>query len=189
MLHIRFATEADAPALLQIYSPYIEQTVVSFENKVPSLAEFTARISKVQMAWAWLVAEENGEVCGYIYASSYRERPAYRWSVETSVYIQETYQRRGIAKALYSELFELFVQLSASGYCNAFAGIALPNEASIALHRNMGFESIGVFKRVGRKFGHWQDVAWFQRQLRDSPLTSETDLEFISLPLTPGSSI
>ncbi|HEY9627306.1 MAG TPA: arsinothricin resistance N-acetyltransferase ArsN1 family B [Coleofasciculaceae cyanobacterium] len=174
MLNIRFATEADAPALLQIYSPYIEQTVVSFETKVPSLAEFAARISKVQTAWAWLVAEENGEVCGYAYASSHRERPAYRWSVETSVYIQETYQRRGIAKALYSELF---VRLSARGYCNAFAGITLPNEASIVLHRDMGFEPVGVFKRVGRKFGQWQDVAWFQRQLRDIPLTSESGLE------------
>lgn len=163
---IRSATETDVAALLEIYRQHVDSGVVSFETSVPTLEEFAARIVKALKGWAWLVSEENGECLGYAYGSAHRERQAYRWSVETSAYVKDSCQRRGIGKALYAELLE---QLKNKGFCNAFAGIALPNEASIALHRSVGFEPVGVFRKVGRKFGAWHDVAWFQRELRDLP--------------------
>jgi phosphinothricin acetyltransferase len=96
----------------------------------------------------------------------HRERAAYRWSAEVSAYVHASHYRQGVGAALYRALFDV---LASKGYCNAYAGITLPNEASLALHHKLGFQSIGVFKAVGRKFGHWHDVAWLQRVLRDSP--------------------
>lgn len=165
-LNIRAATAADAPALLAIYTPFVTDTTVSFELEVPSLAEFTERIRKSLDGWAWLVAQREGQILGYAYGSAHRTRRAYQWSVDVSVYVDPTYHRQGIARTLYTALFD---ELAAKGYCNAFAGIALPNDASIGLHRRVGFELVGVYKNVGRKFGAWHDVAWFQRHLRDEP--------------------
>lgn len=164
---IRAATEADAPALLAIYRPFVESTAVSFEEVVPSPEEFAARIAKCVKGWQWLVAERNGECAGYAYASSHRERSAYRWSVEVSAYVHPRHRRQGIGHALYERLLQ---DLAAKGFCNAYAGIALPNEPSIALHRRVGFEPVGVFRSVGRKLGRWHDVAWYQRVLREQPL-------------------
>jgi len=164
---LRQATEADAAALLAIYGPFVEATAVSFETAVPTALEFAARIAKAVEGWQWLVAEQNTQCVGYAYASSHRERPAYQWSVEVSAYVHPNFYRQGIGRALYLMLFQ---ELKHKGFCNAYAGVALPNESSIALHRSVGFEAIGTFKAVGRKFGKWHDVAWFQRNLRDSPL-------------------
>jgi L-amino acid N-acyltransferase YncA len=166
VIRIRAATQADAAALREIYRPYVERTAISFEAEVPSVEEFAGRIAKYAKGWDWVVAEEDGTCLGYAYGSAHRERAAYRWSVETSVYVHENHQRRGIATAAYAELLE---RLTVKGYCNAFAGIALPNDASVALHQRLGFEMIGVFRRVGRKFDRWHDVAWLQRRLRDEP--------------------
>lgn len=163
---IRTASHADAPALLEIYRPYVEHTAISFETEVPTVDEFAARIDKALKRWTWLVAEENGKCIGYAYGSAHRERAAYRWSVETSAYIHADHHRQGVGRLLYEELFQ---QLESLGYCNAFAGIALPNDASVGLHRSVGFEPIGVFKRVGWKFDRWHDVAWLQRQIRELP--------------------
>ena len=163
---VRPATEADASALLVIYRPYVEKTAISFESTVPSVDEFTRRIANALNEWAWIVAEADGECVGYAYGSSHRERAAYRWSVETSAYVRDDHHRRGIGRSLYLELFEA---LKARGFCNAYAGMTLPNAASTALHRSVGFELIGVFNSVGRKFGEWHDVAWYQRRLRDEP--------------------
>jgi phosphinothricin acetyltransferase len=163
---IRSATEADAAALLAIYAPFVERTTVSFETQVPTVEEFAARVRKVLSQWAWLVAERDGALAGYAYGGTHRERAAYRWSVETSAYVDPRFRRQGIGTALYVALFDA---LAARGYCNAYAGITLPNAASAALHRSVGFEPIGVFKSVGYKFGAWQDVAWLQRRLRDGP--------------------
>jgi phosphinothricin acetyltransferase len=164
---IREAVPADAPAMLEIYRPHVEDSTVSFETVMPSLAEFNARMAKVAAGWRWLVAEEGGRVLGYAYGSQHRERAAYRHSVDTSVYIHPDARRRGLGQRLYRALF---VQLSALGYCQAYAGITLPNDASIGLHRSVGFEPVGVFHRAGHKFGHWRDVAWLERPLRDAPL-------------------
>jgi phosphinothricin acetyltransferase len=163
---IRSAVEGDAPALLAIYRPFVEDTAVSFETVTPAVEEFGARIAKAVAGWQWLVAERDGQCIGYAYGSSHRERLAYRWSVEVSAYVHPHHHRQGVGRALYRQLFE---GLAVKGYCNAYAGITLPNPGSVALHRSVGFESIGVFTAVGRKFGKWHDVAWFQRALRDSP--------------------
>jgi L-amino acid N-acyltransferase YncA len=163
---IREATRADAPTLLAIYQPFVEESPVSFEIQVPSVEEFSARIDKALTAWAWLVAERRGRCIGFAYGSAHRERSAYQWSVEVSAYVHPGAQRSGVGSALYAELLE---RLAGRGYCNAYAGITLPNEASIALHRSLGFKPVGTFESVGRKFGVWHDVAWFQRKLRQSP--------------------
>jgi len=165
-MEIRPARRADAPGLLDIYRPFVEATTVSFEETVPGIDDFAARIEKSLARWQWLVACEDGACVGYAYGSSHRERSAYRWSVEVSAYVDARWQRRGIGRRLYLALFE---HLARRGYCSAYAGIALPNEASIALHRNLGFTPCGVFHKVGRKFGRWHNVAWFERALRDEP--------------------
>ncbi|HMJ06634.1 MAG TPA: GNAT family N-acetyltransferase [Chthoniobacterales bacterium] len=163
---IRPATEDDAAALLAIYRPCVERRAASFETAVPTLEEFRSRITRSLAGWDWIVAEMEDAVCGYAYGSAHRPRAAYCWSVETSAYVEESYHRRGIGTALYAELF---ARLTRKGFCNAYAGITLPNDGSVALHRRCGFEPIGVFQRVGYKFGSWHDVAWFQRRLRETP--------------------
>lgn len=167
---IRAAIFSDAPALLSIYRPFVESTAVSFETVVPTVEEFAARVARSLAGWQWLVAERDGRCVGYAYGTSHRERAAYRWSVEVSAYVHPAHHREGIGRALYQELFR---DLAGKGFCNAFAGITLPNDASAALHRSLGFEPIGTFKSIGRKFGRWHDVAWFQRMLRDAPPSDE----------------
>ena len=165
-IRIRQGSVADAPALLEIYRPFVESTAVSFETAAPLIEEFAGRIEKALSHWQWLTAEKEGQCVGYAYGSLLRERAAYRWSVEVSAYVHPREHRQGIARALYEQLFE---DLARKGFCNAYAGIALPNEASIALHVSVGFEPIGVFRSVGRKFDRWHDVGWYQRTLRDAP--------------------
>ncbi len=163
---IRPATAGDAAACLAIYAPFVERTTVSFEEAVPTADDFAARIAKAAAGWAWLVAEAGGAVAGYAYGSTHRERAAYRRSVEVSAYVHPRWHRRGVAGALYRELFAV---LASRGFCNAYAGVALPNPASAALHEAAGFAPIGVFPRVGRKLGRWVDVAWYHRRLREEP--------------------
>jgi phosphinothricin acetyltransferase len=161
---IRAATVGDAPALLEIYRPFVTEAVVSFEAEPPSVDEFEARVLKALGRYAWLVAEQDGVIAGYAYGTVHRERAAYRWSAETSVYVDPRFHGHGIGRRLYEQLFG---DLAARGYCNAYAGITLPNDASVALHRKVGFAPIGVFPRVGFKFGAWHDVSWWHRPLRD----------------------
>lgn len=161
-LQIRTATPADADALLAIYRPYVESSAVSFEDVPPDPRAFGERIAASLSAWTWLVALDGKACIGYAYGGRHRERAGYRRSVETSAYLDPRWHGRGIGSALYGELLE---RLSALGYANAYAGITLPNAASLALHRRLGFREIGVFERVGWKFGAWHDVAWLQRPL------------------------
>ncbi len=160
---IRLATAADAAAIRDIYAPYVTDACTSFEYEVPTVDVMLGRIVGVNRKHAWLVAEQDGRIIGYAYGAPHRARTAYQWSVEVSVYLDRSAQRKGIGRALYEALFE---RLRAQGYYNAYAGIALPNEASVRLHEAMGFQSIGVFRAVGYKFGRWHDVGWWQMELR-----------------------
>jgi phosphinothricin acetyltransferase len=160
---IRPATPSDAAAMLSIYAPIVQSTAISFESEPPSLAEFEGRVRKYSSGWAWLVCELNGAVVGYAYGSPHRERAAYRWSTETSAYVAPEARRQGVGTLLYQALLPA---LASKGLCNAYAGIALPNPASVALHVSVGFRSIGTFPAVGRKFGQWHDVGWFHCSLR-----------------------
>lgn len=160
---IRAATLADAEALLAIYAPYIEGTPISFETEVPTLTAFAGRIAAVLSSLPWLVCESEAGILGYAYATPHGERAAYRWGVDVSVYLAPAARGRGLGKRLYGELFE---HLRALGYYKAFAGISLPNPASVGLHEAMGFTPVGVYREVGYKFGAWHDVGWWQLALR-----------------------
>lgn len=159
---IRVATAHDASAIAEIYRPIVESTAISFETVAPDADEMRQRIQEVLDSHPWLVCERDGVVAGYAYASRHSGRAAYQWSVDTSVYVDDRFRRRGIGRALYLSLFAV---LSEQGYANAFAGIALPNPASVALHEQVGFAHIGVYRRVGYKLGAWHDVGWWQRPL------------------------
>ena len=165
-LQIRDATAADAESLLAIYRPFVTATTVSFEMEPPLVDEFAQRIASAQSKWAWLVCEQDGRIAGYAYATSFRQRAAYQWSVEMSAYLDASFHGHGVGRALYERLIEILV---AKGYCTAYAGITLPNEPSVRFHQALGFTAVGVFRRAGRKFGAWHDVSWWQRPLRDEP--------------------
>ncbi|HZS45527.1 MAG TPA: arsinothricin resistance N-acetyltransferase ArsN1 family B [Blastocatellia bacterium] len=161
---VRFATESDASAILEIYSPIVLNTATSFEVEPPSEQEMRTRITETMIDYPWLVCEGD-RILGYAYASKHRVRPAYKWSVDVSVYAHQPAQRRGIGRALYTALFQM---IKLQGYCNAFAGITLPNPASVGLHESLGFTLIGIYKSVGYKLGSWHDVGWWQLRLKNS---------------------
>lgn len=142
-LHVRPAKEQDAAAVAGIYAPYVNETPISFEEIPPSTEEMATRIAKCRSRWQWLVAEVDEAVVGYAYGSQHRERHAYRWSVEVSAYVDRHHHRQGIGRALYEVLL---AELADRGFCNAYAGITLPNEPSVKLHTAMGFASIGTFR-------------------------------------------
>lgn len=162
-LEIRLARAEDAPAVRAIYAPHVEASHTSFEEEVPSEEAFKERIVSGEGAHPWVVAVVDSIIAGYAYASPQRTRAAYRWNVEVSVYVGEAWRRRGLGAALYGWLFDL---LRRQGYCNAYAGIALPNDASVKLHESLGFKRIGIYERVGFKSGSWWDVGWFCLVLR-----------------------
>jgi L-amino acid N-acyltransferase YncA len=164
---IRSATLADANAIAAIYAPYVSDTVISFELQPPSAAEMAQRLEKCLSGHAWLVAEDSHRILGYAYASEHRPRPAYRWSVDVAIYLAPDVQRLGIGRRLYLSLFE---QLRALGYINAYAGIALPNPASVGLHEAVGFSPLGVYRHVGYKFNAWHDVGRWQLTLQTPPV-------------------
>jgi L-amino acid N-acyltransferase YncA len=170
-MEIRLATPGDAPAINAIYRPYVTDSSVSFELEPPTDFVVAERIGNTLRQLPWLVCAMDGAICGYAYAARHRERPAYQWSVETSVYVASGQQRRGMARTLYAKLFSLLVEY---GYYTAYAGIALPNPASVALHEAFGFEPIGVYRNAGYKFGTWWDVGWWQKALRpyEDPATA-----------------
>jgi phosphinothricin acetyltransferase len=165
-IEYRLATAEDAAAIAAIYAPYVRDTIISFETDAPDAAEIAVRIERIGRQYPWLVASADGRVVGYAYACENRSRLAYRWSVDVAVYLDPSAQRKGIGSELYRRLFAL---LRAQGYVNAFAGISLPNAASVALHEAMGFALIGVYRNVGYKLGAWRDVGWWQLALSEPP--------------------
>lgn len=152
----------DAPAVQAIYAPYVTSTTISFEEVPPDIAETERRIAAILLKYPYLVAEVDGQIVGYAYASEHRTRAAYRTSVDVTVYVAPGAQRSGVARCLYSRLLPAAAGL---GYHAAFAGIALPNDASVGLHEAMGFKPVGIYREVGRKFDAWHDVGWWQRLL------------------------
>ncbi len=164
MEQLRLARAEDAQGLLAIYGPIVESTTISFETEVPSVQEMQERVANTLRDFPWLVSELDGQIAGYAYASRHRQRAAYQWSVDVSVYVATSARRRGLGRRLYAPLLGIVRIL---GYYTAYAGIALPNAASVALHESMGFVPVGVFRNVGYKLGEWRDVGWWQRPLRD----------------------
>ena len=154
--------DRDAAACAAIYAPFVRDTVISLEEDPPEAAELARRIERISRTHPWLVAEEAGEMSGFAYGSLHRERAAYRWAVDVTVYVDPSYHRRGIGRALYTALFKLLAQ---QGYHMACAGVTLPNQASVGLHESLGFVPVGVYRRIDFKFGAWWDVGWWQLQL------------------------
>ena len=165
-MKIRTATLDDAAAVAAIYGPIVQHTTISFETDPPDAAEIRGRIEKTLATLPWLIAEDPvGAVCGYVYASKHRERAAYQWSVDTTVYVRDDMRGRGVGRTLYGRLLPLLAEL---GYRQAFAGVALPNAGSVGLHEALGFEPIGVYRNVAFKRGAWHDVGWWQKSLHES---------------------
>lgn len=162
IVKIRDASEQDAEACAAIYAPYVTDTAITFEIDPPSPAEMAERIIAAGRTHAWLVLEDDGRVVGYAYGGPFKVRAAYRWSCEVSVYLERGRRRTGGGRALYEALFE---RLAGRGFRTAVAGMTLPNEASVGLHRALGFEPIGTYRKIGWKHDDWHDVAWAQRPL------------------------
>jgi len=160
---IRLANAGDAPEIAAIYRPFCEESAVSFEAEAPDAAEIASRIDRINRRYHWLVDVEGGKVAGYAYASPHRERAAYRWAVEVTVYVHEGFRGRGIGRALYSELF---ARLREQGLFKAYAGILVPNPGSQAFHESMGFTLVGIFRGIGYKLGAWRDVGWWELALQ-----------------------
>ncbi|MBQ9988960.1 MAG: N-acetyltransferase [Clostridia bacterium] len=167
---LRQARVSDAPALLAIYAPYVEETAISFEYQVPSLAEFEGRILHITAKHPYLVAEENGRILGYAYASVYHGRAAYGWCVETSIYVDRALRGKGIGRLLHDGLERILKNM---GVQVMFACIAVPFEtenqhvsnASRHFHEKMGYETVAVFNACGYKFNTWVSTVWMEKRL------------------------
>jgi L-amino acid N-acyltransferase YncA len=164
-MRVRLADpERDAAAVAAIYRPAVESSVASFEAVAPSAVEMAARMRTI-LAWTpWLLATDDDEVTGYAYAGRHKERAGYRWSVDISVYVSPAHHGRGVGRTLYDELLSL---LRRQRFVNVYAGIALPNPASVALHEAIGMRRVALYERVGWKFGAWHDVAWYGIRLAE----------------------
>jgi len=163
---IRLAAARDAAPIHGIYAPIVGGTFISFELEAPSVAEIERRIRDTLRKFPWLVCEDGDDLLGYAYACEHRERAAYQWAVDVSCYVHERARRRGIGRSLYAALFRV---LALQGFTNAFAGIALPNAASVGMHAAAGFEPLGHYRDVGYKLGAWHDTVWMQRRLAPPP--------------------
>ena len=188
---LRLATADDAAQIAGIYAPLVTDTAITFEVEAPSAGEMRQRIIGTSMRFPYLVADAAGTVLGFAYAGRHRRRAAYAWSSDVSVYVAARTRRSGVGRGLYTALLDL---LTAQGYASAFAGIALPNDASIGLHQATGFEPIGVYRSVGYKLDTWWDVAWWQRRLPVAQTPPppvalvEIDADRVGCALTAGSS-
>ena len=170
-IEIREARPEDAAAIQAIYARIVTGTAISFEEVPPTIEEMRERIVTTQQTYPYLVAERDGRLVGYAYASQHRARAAYRWAVEVTVYIADGERRSGVGRRLYSELLPA---LAKQGFNAAYAGIALPNAGSVGLHERLGFQHVGTFPQVGFKLGQWHDVGYWRLEL-SSPSNSPRD--------------
>ena len=161
---IRLAEQRDVPGILEIYTPFILDTAVTFEEIVPDEASFWKRIQEIMVELPFLVCEIDGRIAGYAYASAYRNRASYRWSKEVSVYVHPDFHRRKVAHALYTTLHEM---VRFQGIANLLAIITMPNESSVAFHEFFGYRKSGEFSKVGFKLNRWQNVGWFELFIQD----------------------
>ena len=172
---IRLAKESDVAAMLAIYKPFVENTAITFDLVVPTLAEYTQKMNKVLKEAPWLVCEMNGQVMGFAYANAYREKEAYKWTRELTVYVREDVRTKKYATALYYSLIEI---LKCQNYRNVLAAITLPNIPSVSFHERFGFHPVGVFDNVGYKLGKSHKVGFWQLSIQEA---TEPAKEIISL--------
>lgn len=168
----------DADSILNVYTPYVLQTACTFEYDVPSVEEFRNRIAKISAQYPYLVCEYNGGIIGYAYGSTHRERMGYRWCAEATVYLSAAHHRRGIARVLYDALFELMKE---QGYKSIYVSILSTNAASLAFHRAMGFEDIGMFRNIGYKLGEWHSNVWMQLFLQEHDVEPPIPVVFTAI--------
>jgi phosphinothricin acetyltransferase len=181
MIRLRVGTPGDGAACAEIYRPIVENTWISFETEAPSAAEMALRIERTLPRFPWLVATQDDRVVGYAYAGSHRERAAYRWSADVTVYLAEQVRGKGVGRRIYGGLFDI---LRRQGLRSAFAGVALPNDPSVALHQAMGFEPVGVYREVGHKLGGWRSVGWWRLALSTQSGDPAEPLPFDQLRLS-----
>jgi len=183
---LRLASPADGAAVAALYAPYVRDTSITFEYEVPDGAEFGRRIETVLKLAPWLLAVESGPggetLLGYAYGGTWRTRVAYRWVVETAVYVDKRQHRRGIGRALYGALLDL---LRLQGFCRALGGITIPNPESIALHEKLGFTHVGTYPKCGFKYGTWWDVGFWDVGLREHPKEPQETLSVAALMKRP----
>ena len=180
---IRQAPESDAEQIAAIYAPVVRDTAISFEMEPPTAAEMRRRVTETLPTFPWLVVERAGEILGYVYAGAHRARAAYRWSVDTTIYVHPRVHRAGVGRALYTSLLHV---LALQGFCTAYAGVTLPNPGSVGLHEAVGFERLAVYRGVGYKLGAWHDVGWWQRTLRPRAAVPEPPLAMAAARAASG---
>ncbi len=177
-MKIRLATIADSGAILKIYAQYID-TPITFECTLPSEDEFVRRIGSITGTYPYLVCEERGEIVGYAYAHRQKEREAYQWNAELSVYIHQAYTGKGLGKSMYGILMEI---LKLQGVKTVYGGVTLPNEKSERLHISLGFKLLGIYHNTGYKCGRWYDVGWFEKAIAPYDLEVPPVLPIIHIP-------
>jgi|SRR6185436_8193327 len=180
---IRLITPDDADHVLEIYKPYVLNTYITFEYDVPSSEEWKNKIEKITVKYPWLVCTYKDEITGYAYGSTHRDRTAYQWSPESTVYMSEKFHRKGIARVLYETLFAM---LKLQGYINVYAGVGLPNTKSEEFHKALGFTELGIFKNVGYKLGAWHDTKWFQLHLSPHTINPPPPKSIAEIKNTPA---
>lgn len=186
MIAIRAATAADAASIAAIYAPFVVSGTVSFETDAPDTRQMRARITASDGYYPWLVAtdgEPEGGVIGYAYAGPFRDRPAYRYVVETSIYMSGSVQGQGTGRLLYDALIDT---LRSQGFTQAIGVIALPNDASISLHESVGFRRAGVYRAVGYKQGRWIDVGFWQCELNEPAVPPIEPRSFTAVGVVRG---
>ena len=181
---IRTATIEDAPTLLNIYKPYVENTAVSFEYNAPTIDEFKTRIENTLKKYPYIVAEEEGKILGYCYVSQFKTRPAFSHSVETSIYIEENSHKKGVGKALYLKMEELLIKQNIT---NMNACIIYPRKKdpyltkdSYHFHKKMGYRKVAEFTKCGYKFNRWYNMIWMEKIIGEH---KKDEPSFIPFPL------
>ena len=172
------ATTDDADQIARIYAPIVAHTIISFEADPPTVEDMAQRIGRTTAWLPWLVLERDGKISGYAYATAHSSRAAYAWSVDVSAYVDEPCRGVGVGRALYTALLGV---LAAQGLYNAYAGIALPNPASVSLHESVGFRPVAIYQNVGYKLGAWRDVGWWQLSLREKNETPDPPKDLASV--------